>query len=194
MSPWFRRATFRGVSECGDSCNTVNKSAMDKKCAQLWQRLSAALKPQISADSFKRWFSAVELDRGQRQIAHASVFQTTSISFGSRVITCRHCRLRIVTTFWQPALGKVLLAVGTWRANARRGCRAAGRSFAGTAGRHKTRRNRARTQSTEHVRIFRGWSEQRNCACRKLLPWRRRRRARTTRCSFMAVSVLARPT
>jgi chromosomal replication initiator protein len=34
---------------------------MDKKCAQLWQQLSAALKPQISADSFKRWFSAVEL-------------------------------------------------------------------------------------------------------------------------------------
>src|SRR5205814_7995669 len=28
---------------------------------QLWQRLSTALKPQISADSFKRWFSAVEL-------------------------------------------------------------------------------------------------------------------------------------
>ena len=42
-------------------CNTVNKFAMDKKCAQLWQRLTAALKPQISADSFKRWFSAVEL-------------------------------------------------------------------------------------------------------------------------------------
>jgi chromosomal replication initiator protein len=42
-------------------CNTVNNSAMDKKCAQLWQRLTAALKPQISADSFKRWFSAVEL-------------------------------------------------------------------------------------------------------------------------------------
>src|SRR5919198_4805741 len=42
-------------------CNTVNNSAMDKKCAQLWQRLSAALKPQISADSFKRWFSTVEL-------------------------------------------------------------------------------------------------------------------------------------
>lgn len=34
---------------------------MDKKCAHLWQRLSTALKPQISADSFKRWFSAVEL-------------------------------------------------------------------------------------------------------------------------------------
>src|SRR5438128_3819000 len=34
---------------------------MDKKCAQLWQRLSAALKPQVSPDSFKRWFSATEL-------------------------------------------------------------------------------------------------------------------------------------
>src|SRR5262245_174240 len=34
---------------------------MDKKCAQLWQRLSAALKPEISADSFNRWFSTVEL-------------------------------------------------------------------------------------------------------------------------------------
>ena len=53
-------------------CNTVNKFAMDKKCAQLWQRLSAALKPQISTDSFKRWFSAVEVDRGQRQNAHSS--------------------------------------------------------------------------------------------------------------------------
>src|SRR5258708_14985744 len=42
-------------------CNTVNNFSMDKKCAQLWQRLSAALKPQVSADSFKRWFSTVEL-------------------------------------------------------------------------------------------------------------------------------------
>src|SRR6266581_1341767 len=31
---------------------------MDKKCTQVWQRLSAALKPQVSADTFKRWFSA----------------------------------------------------------------------------------------------------------------------------------------
>ena len=34
---------------------------MDKKCAQLWQQLSAALKPHISADSFNRWFSTVDL-------------------------------------------------------------------------------------------------------------------------------------
>src|SRR5438067_9029521 len=42
-------------------CNTVNKFPMDDKCTQLWQKLSAALKPQVSADTFKRWFSAVEL-------------------------------------------------------------------------------------------------------------------------------------
>src|SRR5476651_12313 len=34
---------------------------MDEKCTQLWKELSAALKPQVSADTFKRWFSAVEL-------------------------------------------------------------------------------------------------------------------------------------
>src|ERR1700682_2465393 len=34
---------------------------MDEKCAQLWQKLSLALRPQVSPDTFKRWFSAVEL-------------------------------------------------------------------------------------------------------------------------------------
>src|ERR1039457_5026463 len=34
---------------------------MDEKCTQLCKELSAALKPQVSADTFKRWFSAVEL-------------------------------------------------------------------------------------------------------------------------------------
>jgi chromosomal replication initiator protein len=34
---------------------------MDEKRTQLWQKLLAALKPQVSADTFKRWFSAVEL-------------------------------------------------------------------------------------------------------------------------------------
>jgi chromosomal replication initiator protein len=34
---------------------------MDEKCAQLWTKLSAALKPHVSADTFKRWFSAVKL-------------------------------------------------------------------------------------------------------------------------------------
>src|SRR5438552_1860079 len=34
---------------------------MKEKCAQLWQRVSLALKPHVSADTFKRWFSAVDL-------------------------------------------------------------------------------------------------------------------------------------
>ncbi|MBA3831994.1 MAG: chromosomal replication initiator protein DnaA [Chthoniobacterales bacterium] len=34
---------------------------MDEKCSQLWAKLTAALKPQVSSDTFKRWFSAVRL-------------------------------------------------------------------------------------------------------------------------------------
>ncbi|HJT82683.1 MAG TPA: chromosomal replication initiator protein DnaA [Chthoniobacterales bacterium] len=34
---------------------------MDEKCSRIWQKLSLALKPEVSADSFKRWFSSVEL-------------------------------------------------------------------------------------------------------------------------------------
>jgi chromosomal replication initiator protein len=34
---------------------------MDEKHSELWQKLSAALKPQVSPDTFKRWFSAVKL-------------------------------------------------------------------------------------------------------------------------------------
>ena len=34
---------------------------MNEKCARIWQKLSLALKPEVSADSFKRWFSSVEL-------------------------------------------------------------------------------------------------------------------------------------
>ncbi len=34
---------------------------MDDKYAQLWSKLSGALKPQVSPDTYKRWFSAVKL-------------------------------------------------------------------------------------------------------------------------------------
>ncbi|MEP6976034.1 MAG: chromosomal replication initiator protein DnaA [Spartobacteria bacterium] len=34
---------------------------MDEKCTLLWTKLSVALKPEVSADTFKRWFSAVKL-------------------------------------------------------------------------------------------------------------------------------------
>src|SRR6266480_3334072 len=36
---------------------------MDERCKALWEKLSAALKPQVSADTFKRWFYAVELTK-----------------------------------------------------------------------------------------------------------------------------------
>ena len=34
---------------------------MKEKHCELWQKLATALRPQVSADTFKRWFSAVEL-------------------------------------------------------------------------------------------------------------------------------------
>ncbi len=34
---------------------------MDEKCTQIWQKLSFALQPQVSPDTFQRWFSAVQL-------------------------------------------------------------------------------------------------------------------------------------
>jgi len=34
---------------------------MEEKCAQIWSKLATALKPQVSADTYKRWFSAVRL-------------------------------------------------------------------------------------------------------------------------------------
>jgi chromosomal replication initiator protein len=34
---------------------------MDEKCTALWKKLSAALKPQVSPDTFRRWFSNLEL-------------------------------------------------------------------------------------------------------------------------------------
>jgi chromosomal replication initiator protein len=46
---------------------------MDEKCAQLWQKLSLALKPQVSPDTFKRWFSAVELVKATDHVLTFSV-------------------------------------------------------------------------------------------------------------------------
>src|SRR5207237_5153254 len=36
---------------------------MDERCKALCEKLLAELKPQVSADTFKRWFSAVELTK-----------------------------------------------------------------------------------------------------------------------------------
>ncbi|MEP6937201.1 MAG: chromosomal replication initiator protein DnaA [Chthoniobacterales bacterium] len=34
---------------------------MDDRCTQIWAELSAALKPQVSPDTYKRWFSSLQL-------------------------------------------------------------------------------------------------------------------------------------
>ncbi|MEP6809240.1 MAG: chromosomal replication initiator protein DnaA [Chthoniobacterales bacterium] len=34
---------------------------MEEKCTQIWQKLAAVLKPQVSQDTYRRWFSAVRL-------------------------------------------------------------------------------------------------------------------------------------
>src|SRR6266542_2663155 len=93
VTPVFR-GDFPRYQRVWRLCNTVNKSAMDKKCAQLWQQLSAALKPQISSDSFKRWFSVVEF----------VVAKDNSITL--RVADCHRNDVR------QPTSRKVLHTVG----------------------------------------------------------------------------------
>ncbi len=89
---------------------------MDKKCAQLWQRLSAALKPQISADSFKRWFSTVELVEAKEK----SITLTVPNNIYQLWIESNYMpalQNAIDDDFWRSSLGKVLRAVRSWRPN-----------------------------------------------------------------------------
>jgi chromosomal replication initiator protein len=53
--PIFRRHGNYG------NCVTLLTTPMKEKHSELWQKLAAALRPQVSTDTFKRWFSAVEL-------------------------------------------------------------------------------------------------------------------------------------
>ena len=82
---------------------------MDKKCAQLWQQLSAALKPQISSDSFKRWFSAVELVEAQDKSLTLRV-PNNIYQFWIESNYMPALQTAIVTTFGGPR-PKVLLSV-----------------------------------------------------------------------------------
>jgi chromosomal replication initiator protein len=84
---------------------------MDKKCAQLWQRLSAALKPQISADSFKRWFSAVELiDAKDKSLTFAVPNNIYQFWIESNYMPA--LQTAIVTTFGSPRSVKFCLPAG----------------------------------------------------------------------------------
>ena len=131
-------------------CNTVNNFRMDKKCAQLWQRLSAALKPQISADSFKRWFSTVELVEAKEK----SITLTVPNNIYQLWIESNYMpalQNAIITTFGGPRSVKVLRArpqparkhLRKIRRRQKKRCRASSR---GT-----TRRNCSRTQSAKHL-------------------------------------------
>ena len=89
---------------------------MDKKCAQLWQRLSAALKPQISADSFKRWFSTVELIEAKDK----SITLTVPNNIYQLWIESNYMpalQNAIVTTFGGPRSVKFCAPSADWRAN-----------------------------------------------------------------------------
>ncbi len=46
---------------------------MDETCNELWEKLSIALKPHVSADTFKRWFSAVTLVQATKETLTFSV-------------------------------------------------------------------------------------------------------------------------
>ncbi len=113
---------------------------MDKKCAQLWQRLSAALKPQISADSFKRWFSAVELMETKDK--------TLTLGVPNNIY-----QLWIESNYMPALHNAIVITFGSSRSV----------KFSSLLG-----------------------------PMPRVLPSRRRRRARITRCSFTAESVSAR--
>ena len=140
-------------------CNTVNKFAMDKKCAQLWQQLSAALKPQISADSFKRWFSAVELiEAKDKTLTLAVPNNIYQLWIESNYMPA--LQTAIVTTFGDPRSVKFSSLPGPDALTSGEDSAPLKEVLPGTTGRRKARYNSARTQSPEHIRIFRGRPEQ----------------------------------
>ena len=81
-------------------CLTLLTSRMDEKHSQLWQKLSAALKPQVSPDTFKRWFSAVKLVNATDESLTFRV-PNNIYQFGSKVITWRIAK-RDRHRFWSP--------------------------------------------------------------------------------------------
>ncbi len=56
-----RSSTKLNSPASGQRLTLLTSRAMDDKSAQLWTKLTTALKPQVSADTYKRWFSAVKL-------------------------------------------------------------------------------------------------------------------------------------
>jgi chromosomal replication initiation ATPase DnaA len=164
---------------------------MDKKCAQLWQRLSAALKPQISADSFKRWFSTVELIEAKDK----SITLTVPNNIYQLWIESNYMpalQNAIITTFGGPRLVKFCAPTAAGAHNCSEDAATAKEALpppmvdtrtaatvpGSTRGTHSNLSSSGRTTKLRTLPV---------------LPSRRRPRARTIHCSFTAASAWAKP-
>ncbi len=87
---------------------------MEEKCAQIWSKLATALKPQVSADTYKRWFSAVKLvhatDDALTLLVPNNIYQFWIESNHMAAL-----RVRRDHGFRQPAHDKILDAIGRRR-------------------------------------------------------------------------------
>ena len=85
---------------------------MDETNSQLWQKLSAALKPQVSPDTFKRWFSAVKLVQATEE---AFTFRVPNNIYQFWIESNHMAALQaaIVTAFGSPRDVKFTTADGT---------------------------------------------------------------------------------
>ena len=84
---------------------------MKEKCNDLWQRLATALKPQVSADTFKRWFSAVELIDADD---HSITFRVPNNIYQFWIESNHMAALQaaIITAFGEPRVVKFSLPSG----------------------------------------------------------------------------------
>ncbi|MEP6699337.1 MAG: chromosomal replication initiator protein DnaA, partial [Verrucomicrobiota bacterium] len=82
---------------------------MNEKCAQLWQKLSAALKPRVSPDTFKRWFAAIQLASATDE---ALTFRVPNKIYQFWIESNHMAALQaaITTTFGEPRAVKFLVA------------------------------------------------------------------------------------
>jgi chromosomal replication initiator protein len=83
---------------------------MDEKCNQIWQKLSVALKPQVSADTYKRWFSAVQLTSASKDSLTLRV-PNNIYQFWIESNHMPALEAAIVSTFGGPRTVKFLCAV-----------------------------------------------------------------------------------
>jgi chromosomal replication initiator protein len=47
--------------DCGLPTGGVNKSPMEESYRRIWEKIASGIQPHVSADTFQRWFAAIEL-------------------------------------------------------------------------------------------------------------------------------------